>query len=500
MRFHLTLLFCLYSFLSVNAQSKSYQEMYRPQFHFSPPAHWMNDPNGMVYYGGEYHLFYQYFPDSTVWGPMHWGHTISKDLIHWKNLPVALYPDSLGYIFSGSAVVDEQNSLGMQNGNEKTLVAIFTYHNMAGEKAGTNRFQSQAIAYSTDKGRTWKKYAKNPVIPNTGDKDFRDPKLQWHAHSGYWIVTLAVGNKVQFYRSRNLKDWSLSGTFGLDEGNHGGVWECPDLFEIKATAEHPAKWILLVSVGTGAPNGGSGTQYFMGQFDGQTFHNELPKNQALWVDWGTDNYAGVTWSHAPGKDPIFLGWMSNWQYAQQVPTKEWRSAMTLPRTLTLGKTQQGWRLLSNPIAATTLLRTSNAPVDLMQTKSAKLAINELELSFDLSKNKNEPTQIELINPLHEKLVVGYDPVKHELFIDRTAAGKNSFSKEFSGKHIAPRVSTDNILRLHVFIDRSSIEVFADGGTVVMTDLFFPTVYFDSLKLNKQNMLTGKMYALQSIWK
>ena len=150
MRFHLTLLFCLYSFLSVNAQSKSYQEMYRPQFHFSPPAHWMNDPNGMVYYGGEYHLFYQYFPDSTVWGPMHWGHTISKDLIHWKNLPVALYPDSLGYIFSGSAVVDEQNSLGMQNGNEKTLVAIFTYHNMAGEKAGTNRFQSQAIAYSTD--------------------------------------------------------------------------------------------------------------------------------------------------------------------------------------------------------------------------------------------------------------------------------------------------------------------------------------------------------------
>jgi fructan beta-fructosidase len=460
----------------------------------------MNDPNGMVYYEGEYHLFYQYFPDSTVWGPMHWGHAISKDLIHWKNLPIALYPDSLGYIFSGSAVVDEQNSLGLQTGKEKTLVAIFTYHNMAGEKAGTNRFQSQAIAYSTDKGRTWKKYVNNPVIPNTGDKDFRDPKLQWHAQSGYWIVTLAVGNKVQFYRSRNLKDWSLSGTFGLEEGNHGGVWECPDLFEIKATTIHPSKWILLVSVGTGAPNGGSGTQYFMGQFDGQTFHNELPKHQALWVDWGTDNYAGVTWSHAPTKDPIFLGWMSNWKYAQQVPTKEWRSAMTLPRTLTLGKTQEGWRLISNPVSATQLLRTSNSPVDLMQTQSPKIAINELELSFDLSKNKNEPTKFELTNSMHEKLVVGYDPVKQELFIDRTAAGKNKFSKEFSGKHIAPRVSTDNILRLHVFIDHSSIEVFADGGTVVMTDLFFPTVYFDSLKLNKQNMVAGKMYDLQSIWK
>jgi fructan beta-fructosidase len=460
----------------------------------------MNDPNGMVYYAGEYHLFYQSFPDSTVWGPMHWGHAISKDLIHWKNMPIAIYPDSLGYIFSGSAVVDELNSLGMQKGKEKTLVAIFTYHNMAGEKAGTTHFQTQGIAYSTDKGRTWKKYAHNPVIPNKGDKDFRDPKLQWHAASGFWIVTLAVGNKVQFYRSRNLKDWTLSGTFGVDEGNHGGVWECPDLFEIKATSEHPAKWILLVSVGTGAPNGGSGTQYFMGNFDGQTFHNELPKNQSLWVDWGKDNYAGITWSHAPSKAPIFLGWMSNWQYAQQVPTKEWRSAMTLPRTLSLGKTKEGWRLLSNPVVASNLLRTADAPVNLMTKQAAMISINELDLNFDLSKSKNEITTIELFNQLDEKLVVGYNPVKNELFIDRTKAGNHSFSKEFTGVHIAPRVATDNSLRLHIFIDRSSIEVFADGGSVVMTDLFFPTAYFNLLKYSHQNLVSGKMYTLQSIWK
>lgn len=312
-----------------------YQEKYRPQYHFSPESGWMNDPNGLVFYDGEYHLFYQYYPDSTVWGPMHWGHAVSTDLFSWTHLPVALYPDSLGYIFSGSAVSDIYNTSGFGDGTTPPLIAVFTYHNSELERKGNNEFQSQGIAWSNDRGRTWKKFQGNPVLPNPGIRDFRDPKVFRHDASGKWIMILAVHDRVHIYSSPDLKNWSFESEFGESAGSHGGVWECPDLFPLTVTGTSSSKWVMLVSINPGGPNGGSVTQYFTGEFDGHKF---IPDDiAAKWMDMGTDNYAGVTWSGIPEQDgrKILIGWMSNWNYATVVPSSLWRSAMTIPRELTL---------------------------------------------------------------------------------------------------------------------------------------------------------------------
>ncbi len=294
-------------------------EQHRPHFHFTPESMWMNDPNGMVYYEGEYHLFYQHHPDDVVWGPMHWGHAVSTDLVHWEHLPIALYPDEYGYIFSGSAVVDWKNTSGFGSKHNPPLIAIFTYHDVDGEQAGNNDYQTQGIAYSIDKGRSWTKYENNPVLPNPGIKDFRDPKVIWYEPDQKWIMTLAAHDNVRFYSSPNLKDWIFESEFGKGIGAHGGVWECPDLFPMELDGTQ--KWVLLVSLNDGGPNGGSGTQYFIGDFDGKTFINDNSKNQILWLDYGRDNYAGVTWSDIPDEDGrrIFMGWMSNWSYAEVVP-------------------------------------------------------------------------------------------------------------------------------------------------------------------------------------
>ena len=253
--------------------NKTIEEMnqpYRPQYHFSPKTGWMNDPNGMVYYAGQYHVFYQHHPASTVWGPMHWGHAVSKDLIHWEHLPIAIYPDSLGMIFSGSAVLDKMNSSGLGTVNNPPLVAMFTYHNMPGEQAGRNDYQTQGIAFSLDSGSTWTKYSGNPVIRNPGIRDFRDPKLSWWEEGSAWIVTLAVKDHIEFYGSNDLINWTKLSEFGQTTGNHGGVWECPDLFKIKDN-EGVEQWVLLVSINPGAPKGGSGTQYFIGDFKSGSF-------------------------------------------------------------------------------------------------------------------------------------------------------------------------------------------------------------------------------------
>ena len=296
----------------------SYSEPFRPQFHFTPQEKWMNDPNGLVYNDGVYHLFYQYYPDDIVWGPMHWGHATSKDMIHWDHKPIALYPDELGLIFSGSAVVDSNNSSGFGTKENPPLVAIFTYHLMEGEKAGRKDFQTQGIAYSLDNGNTWTKYEGNPVIGNDGIKDFRDPKVFWDEDTSQWVLILVAGDHAKFYKSSNLKDWELMSEFGKDKGAHGGVWECPDLFKLKVGETEEEKWVLLISINPGAPNGGSGTQYFVGEFDGTNFttnHEDIK-----WLDYGMDNYAGVTYNNVPNKDRLFIGWMSNWNYARDTPT------------------------------------------------------------------------------------------------------------------------------------------------------------------------------------
>jgi len=503
MRNSFLILFFLFA-ANVYSQVGNYKEKHRPQFHFSPPAHWMNDPNGMVYYKGEYHLFYQYYPDSTVWGPMHWGHAITKDLVHWQHLPVALYPDSLGYIFSGSVVVDQNNTSGLQKGIEKPLVALFTYHDIIKEKAGAADFQYQGMAYSTDKGRHWKKYEHNPVIKNQGTKDFRDPKVFWHQASKQWIMTLAVANRVEFYRSINLKEWAFAGTFGKEAGSHGGVWECPDLFEIKADKTGESKWILIVSVGTGGPNGGSGTQYFVGNFDGNTFINDNAAETVYWLDYGPDDYAGVTWSNVENRKHLFLGWMSNWNYAQTVPTKSWRSAMTVPRTLTLKKVSTGYRLFSNPVKNLESLRTSSQKISGFDKMNIANGLYELNLAFDSEASTADDFGVELSNSKNETVRVGFDKKLNQFYIDRSNGGDHSFSATFTGKNAAPRLLNSKTVKLQLLVDHSSIELFADDGSVSMTAVLFSGELLTGLQLYHQNgqasLQQGMLYQLKSVWK
>lgn len=493
------------------SHSTLYQEQYRPQFHFSPDSMWMNDPNGMVYYEGEYHLFFQHYPDSTVWGPMHWGHAVSNDLIHWQHLPIALYPDSLGYIFSGSAVVDWQNTSGFGTQNAPTLIAIYTYHNNTLKESGALNYQTQAIAYSNDKGRTWTKYKENPVIPNPGIKDFRDPKVIWHEASQKWVMVFAAFDHVKIYNSPNLKDWQQVSEFGRGEGSHGGVWECPDLFPLEVEDTEETKWVMIVSLGDGAPNGGSGTQYFIGNFDGETFVNDNPREKVLWLDHGRDNYAGVTWSDIPEDDGrrIFLGWMSNWKYANVVPTKRWRSAMTFPRTLTLVQTSHGLRLNSGPVEELEEIRVKSFEIKSQAVRDDfsvdipfSAAKSEILLEFaDL--NMAEDFGIVLSNRLGQKLLVGYDPATDSFYIDRSQSGPSDFSEGFSGRQYAPRLSKQERIKFHLLFDTSSVELFADDGLVVMTALYFPDEQFNKVTLYANEgsvaLKSARFIQLESIW-
>jgi fructan beta-fructosidase len=486
-------------------------EKHRPLFHFTPPTGWMNDPNGMVYHNGIYHLFYQHNPDDIVWGPMHWGHATSSDLIHWEHRPIALYPDEHGTIFSGSAVVDHHNSSGLGSKENPPMVAIFTYHNAEKAAQGAIDFQTQGIAYSTDNGTTWTKYHNNPVLKNPGIADFRDPKVFWHEESKSWIMILAVQHHVRFYRSPNLMDWEYASSFGENAGAHGGVWECPDLFELKVeNEEKSSSWVLLLSINPGGPNGGSATQYFIGDFDGYQFSNDHSDDTILWVDYGRDNYAGVTWSDIPSQDGrrVFIGWMSNWLYANKVPTEQWRSAMTLPRTLFLRHTDKGLRLFSEPVVEFEELRVNSLNLatreidgdyNISSTYGLYLTHLEADLNFILNK---ETTGIRVVfsNTLGERLAFGYN-VKDQLFyVDRSNAGKSDFSDQFSGIATAPYEIANNALHIRCIIDVSSIEMFAQDGECVMTEIFFPTEPFTILRIEAEGapvqLKSGKLFGLK----
>ncbi|AWW32305.1 glycoside hydrolase family 32 protein [Echinicola strongylocentroti] len=464
---------------------KSFDEQFRPQYHFSPPQQWMNDPNGMVYLDGEYHLFYQHYPDSNVWGPMHWGHAVSKDLLHWEHLPIALYPDSLGYIFSGSAVIDHGNTTGLGENGKDPMVAIYTYHH---DKDG----QSQGIAFSNDKGRSWTKYSDNPVLKSPGIPDFRDPKVSWYDQGngkGKWIMTLAVKDKISFYSSPNLIDWTHESDFNPEWAAYGGVWECPDLFPLEAS-NGEEKWVLLVSINPGGPNGGSATQYFTGNFDGQQFTTEGQK--VKWIDYGADDYAGVTWSNIPKEDGrrLFIGWMSNWQYATIVPTTAWRSAMTLPRELELVSVEGDDRLASRPIRETKGLRSSSESIQ-GPTHQLKAPLFELELT----KANHEKASLTLSNELGEKVVFKIDG--DQLAFDRSSSGKTDFEAGFGNLHTAPLSGVD-IKSLRVFADRSSLEFFINDGELVMTEIIFPNAPYLKLDFEGFNE-NAKVHYLASIW-
>jgi fructan beta-fructosidase len=448
-----------------------YHEPHRPQLHFSPKEKWTNDPNGMVYHNGIYHLFFQYYPDSTVWGPMHWGHATSKDLVHWHEQPIALYPDSLGYIFSGSAVVDKNNTSGFGKNGQAPLVAIFTHHDPNGEKAGRNSFQNQSLAYSIDNGKTWTKYAGNPVLKNPGITDFRDPKVMWYEPQKKWIMTLATKDCITFYASPDLKNWTKESEFGKELGAHGGVWECPDLFTLDDNGKKV--WVLIVNLNPGGPNGGSATQYFLGDFDGHTF---TPADTTTrWLDYGPDEYAGITWSNT-GNRKLFLGWMSNWLYANVVPTTRWRNAMTIPRELAIKHAGKNRYVASTPVAELNGVKLRSFAVD------SKMRKVSLPGRLDLALEKPTDFSVILSNAAGEQVEIGYDSKQQQYYIDRNRSGKTDFQKDFAGRAVAPRLGQSGPLDLSLIIDVSSVELFADNGLTVMTSIFFPTKPFDQVEV------------------
>ena len=467
----------------------------------------MNDPNGLVRIDNVYHLFFQYYPNDIVWGPMHWGHATSKDLVHWQQQPIALYPDSLGYIFSGSAVVDSSNTAGFGGPGKTPMVAIFTHHDPIGEKAHQNTFQNQSLAFSLDKGASWTKYAGNPVLKNPGITDFRDPNVSWYPKGKKWIMTLATKDRISFYSSSDLKDWTKESEFGEDIGAHGGVWECPDLFSFtrkEADGKEHTYWVLLVSNNPGGPNGGSGTQYFIGDWDGHVFK---PLDRSTrWVDYGPDDYAGVLWNNA-GRRRIFLGWMSNWDYANQVPTSTWRNAMTIPRSVFL-----------LDVAGKPYLASLPAPEVLsLQRRKMTLRRISVDSSADLSSSIKDDAGRYIVSirgaadqsvaflfydAAGEKIVFGYNNVKQEYYIDRSAAGNTDFHPGFGGIYTAPRISKEKDLDLQFVMDRSSLEVFADGGLTVMTAVYFSQKPLTRIKVNTTDRWTIKElnYAsMASIW-
>ena len=475
------------------------EQLYRPNFHFTPKANWMNDPNGMFYLNGTYHLYYQYYPDGNVWGPMHWGHATSTNMIAWEEQPIAIYPDDLGLIFSGSAVVDVNNTSGFGKDGIVPIVAMYTYHNMKGEQAGELDFQTQAIAYSLDEGMTWVKYDKNPVIPNSGIKDFRDPKVIWDADHSKWIMTLAAGDKVLFYSSLNLRDWILESSFGAAFGQHDGMWECPDLFPIKVSGQDETKWVLLVSINPAAPNGGSGTQYFVGDFDGQKFtldtdfKQQLQQDSAVWLDYGRDNYAGVTWSNIPKKDgrKLFIGWMSNWEYARDVPTETWRSAMTIPRELKLKKNEKEFVLSSAPVSELSKYVSKTIVKETLTVNNQKTIITQSEIDLsrvriqlEMNHLKSDKYDFTFQNSFGDRLSFGIDNIKKQYYLNRQNSGKVTFSDKFANTiSKAPIKNPSNMLKIEVLVDKTSIEVFYNDGETIMTEIFFPNEPFEAFSIN-----------------
>ena len=442
------------------------REKFRPTYHFSPLYGWMNDPNGMVYKDGEYHLFYQHNPYGSKWGNMHWGHAISKDLINWEHRPDAITPDALGTIFSGSAVVDTDNTAGFGAG---AIVAIYTQN--------SDR-QVQSIAYSTDNGRSFTKYENNPVLTSDA-RDFRDPKVFWHKETQRWIMLLAVGQEMQIFSSSNLKDWAFESSFGEGQGAHGGVWECPDLFELPVDGTNEKKWVLLCNLNPGGPFGGSATQYFVGTFNGKEFVNESP-SKTKWMDWGKDHYATVTWSDAPDNRRIAIAWMSNWQYANDVPTSQYRSPNSVPRDLSLFTVDGETYLQSAPSPELLKLRDISKKrsfkVNGTRTIKDMIAGNEgaYEIELTIENQHADVIGFRLYNDKGEEVDMQYD-MKEKIFsMDRRKSGDVGFNENFPMLTWTAIESGKDELKLRLFVDKSSVEAFGDGGRFVMTNQVFPS--------------------------
>lgn len=447
------------------------KESFRPVYHHTPAYGWMNDPNGMFYKDGVYHLYFQYNPYGAVWGNMHWGHSTSTDLMHWKFEGCAIVPDAWGAIFSGSCVVDHENTAGF---GKEAVVAFYT----SAKSTPWGDIQMQSMAYSLDNGKTFTKYEGNPILTSS-EKDFRDPKVFWYAPGKHWVMILAVGQHMEIYSSVNLKEWKKESEFGAMQGAHGGVWECPDLVEIPVEGTREKKWVLICNLNPGGPFGGSAAQYFVGSFDGKKFVNESP-TQTKWMDWGKDNYATVTWNNAPDGRCIALGWMSNWQYANNVPTRQYRSANTLARDLTLYREGQELYLKSTPSSEVKKARGKKVSIPSFKVSEKHEMVNlfeekqgAYEVEIVIQNAGASKIAFCLLNDKGEKVSMYYDLNRKQFVMDRSESGTVDFSKDFPAVTVAP-VNVDKELTLRLFVDRSSIEAFGEDGKFVMTNLVFPS--------------------------
>ena len=453
-------------------------EKFRPAYHHTPAYGWMNDPNGMFYKDGVYHLYFQHNPYGSTWGNMNWGHSYSKDLVHWTYAGDAITPDAWGTVFSGSAVVDKDNSAGF---GRNAIVAFYT----SAKPTPWGDAQMQSIAYSTDDGKTFEKYPGNPVITST-EKDFRDPHVFRHEATGRWIMILAAGQEMRIYSSANLKDWTYESSFGKGYGCHDGVWECPDLFELPVEGKGYSKWVLVCNINPGGPAGGSATQYFTGTFDGHKFTCDTEPGVTKWADYGKDNYAGVTFDNAPDGRRIMIGWMSNWQYANQVPTQQYRSANTIARDLYLYADGTTEYLGSKPSAENENMRGKAA---VKKNISGSKTISKMfskpcgtyEVVLTLDDGNAEDVELVLSNTKGEKVFLSYDAAKGTLSVDRRESGDTAFSDQFAAVTTAP-VAGSTLSELRLYVDNSSVETFANGGRTVITNLVFPSEPYNSISV------------------
>ena len=438
---------CWKDIKATNMFDSKNREKFRSIYHHTPVYGWMNDPNGMFYKDGVWHLYYQYNPYGSQWENMTWAHSTSTDLIHWKNHGEVIQPDALGTIFSGSSVVDKENTAGF---GKDAVVAFYTSAGAA---------QTQSIAYSTDNGETFKKYVNNPIL--TSDvPDFRDPNVFWNEEVKQWNLILAAGQQMNIYSSKNLKDWKYESSFGEGYGNHGGVWECPDLLKMGD------KWVLICNINPGGPFGGSATQYFVGSFDGHKFTCESKPEVTKWMDYGKDHYATVSFSNAPDGRIVVLPWMSNWQYANQVPTQQFRSANGLPRDLGL-YSYNGEDYVSVKPSPEVFAAFEKKPSGRLQP-AAYIEVTNIKSN----------ASIVLSNDKGERVTMVYDGKNATFSMDRTESGVTDFHSDFKAKTVAP---TNGVIKsMQIFIDRCSIEAFDTEGKVAMTNLVFPSKPYDKI--------------------
>ena len=432
-------------------------ETYRPSYHHAPERGWMNDPNGLFFKDGVWHLYYQYNPYGSMWGNMHWAHSTSTDLLHWQQQPVALAPDAWGTMFSGSCVVDHNNTAGF---GKDAIISMYT---SSRPTPFGGDVQAQCIAYSNDGGKTFTKYVGNPVITDE-KKDFRDPHVFWNEEAGFWNMILAAGQEMQIYSSANLKDWKYESSFGHEYGNHGGVWECPDLMKMNVKGTNKDKWMLICNINPGGPFGGSATQYFIGQFDGHKFTCEDEPSETKWMDYGKDHYATITFDNAPEGRHVGIAWMSNWQYANQVPTKQYRSANSIVRDFGLFEYKGETYCSITP--AKEMLAARGARVS-QPTEACEIVVTV-----------KGDAQIILRNAKGERVVMTYDDEEETFDMDRRRSGNVSFSDAFSVVTSSPTYG--KVRQLRIFVDRCSVEAFDGDGKMCMTNLVFPSTPYDKI--------------------